>query len=190
MEVKIGVSNRHVHLTQDTLEKLFGEGHVLTEDRPLSQLGQFASTDKVTLKTEKNEIGNVRILGPVRKYNQVEISKTDSYTLGLKPPVRNSGDLENSEKVTLVGPCGEVTIENGVIIAARHIHINTEDLEKYGLYENQIVQVKVNTEKGGIMENVTIKSDPTYTLEMHIDTDDANAFLLGNGSIVEVIKGE
>lgn len=188
MEIKVGVSNRHVHVTKETLEKLFGEGYELHEDRPLSQPGQFASAEKITIKTEKNEIKNVRILGPVRKYNQVEISKTDSYTLGLKPPVRNSGDLENSETITLIGPNGEVTLENSVIIATRHIHLSPADLETYGLTDGQMVSVKVSGEKGGILENVHIKSDPTYLLELHIDTDDANAFLLSNGATVEVIK--
>lgn len=188
MEIKVGISNRHVHLTKDTLEKLFGKDYMLHEDRPLSQPGQFASVEKITIKTQKNEIKNVRILGPLRDYNQVEISKTDSYTLGLKPPVRNSGNLENSETITLVGPNGEVTLENSTIIATRHIHINTNDLEKYGLSDNQIVQVRINTEKGGILDNVIVKSSPNYELELHLDTDDANGFLLSSGDIVEIIK--
>ena len=134
MKIKVGVSNRHVHLTEEVYRILFKDVKMEVV-KELSQPGEFASNLFVTLKTEKNTIERVRVLGPLRKYNQVEISKTDSYTLGLKPPVRMSGDLENSETITLVTENGEVTLENSCIIAARHIHATKEDYEKYNLSE-------------------------------------------------------
>ena len=127
MKVLLGISNRHVHLTEDDYKTLFGD-EPLEKVKDLVQPGEYASNQKVSIKTEKNVINNVRLLGPLRSYSQVEISKTDSFTLGIKPPVRNSGDLENAAEVTIVGPKGEVTKEC-CIIAARHLHINTSDLE-------------------------------------------------------------
>lgn len=188
MNINVGISNRHIHLTEETFKKLYGEDYEPTVRNDLSQPGELAYNETLTIKTEKSNIDNVRILGPFRDYNQVEITKTDAYKLGLKPPVRNSGDVANSESATLVGPNGEVTIETGVIIATRHIHINDSELEEYGLANGQIVNVKINTDKGGIMSNVYVKSSPNYAYELHLDTDDANAFLLNQGDTVEVIK--
>lgn len=182
MKVEIGVSNRHVHLKKDDFIKLFGDVE-LTKDKDLKQPGQYASIYKLTIKTEKNEIKNVRVMGPLREYTQVEISKTDSYALGLNPPIRTSGDLENSETVTLVGPNGEITT-NGCIIANRHIHITEEDKIKYNLKDN--VNVEVKTEKGALLYNVFLKITPDAVLEMHIDTDDANANLIKTGDEGEI----
>lgn len=185
--VTIGVSNRHVHLTDEHLKKLFGDDYELEKKKDLTQPGQFASTALVTLKTEKGIIDNVRILGPVREYTQVEISRTDAYKLGLNPPVRNSGDLENSESVTIVGPNGEITISEGCIIATRHIHILPEQMRQYNLEGKETVSIRINGEKGGILENVYLKvADESY-FELHLDTDDANAHLIKNGDIVEII---
>lgn len=187
MKVTIGVSNRHVHLTEENLNELFGDGYILEKKKDLTQPGQFASTALVTLKTEKGIIENVRVLGPVRKYTQVEISRTDAYKLGLNPPVRNSGDLLDSESVTIVGSKGEITIKEGCIIATRHIHILPEQMRQYNLEGKEIVSVRVNGEKGGILENVYLKvSDDAY-FELHLDTDDANAHLIKNGDIAEII---
>ena len=187
MKVSIGVSNRHVHLTREHLNILFGEGYELVKKNDLSQPGQYASTAVVTLKTDKSEINNVRVLGPVRDYTQVEISKTDAYRLGLNPPVRNSGNLNDSEAITIVGPVGEVNITEGCIIAARHIHILPSQLKVYGLEGRDKVNVKLNGEKGGIITNVYIKVSDDAFLELHLDTDDANAHLIKNGDIGEIL---
>ena len=187
-KVKVGVSNRHIHLNKQDLEALFGPNFELEVDRYLVQSGEYASKQKVTLKTPAGEITNVRVLGPLRNYTQVEISKTDAYKLKINPPVRTSGDLENSERITIVGPNGEVTKESNCIIANRHIHVNSNDLLKYNLDLNKTYKVKVGGIKGGILDNVVLKLKDTYNLELHIDTDDANAFLIANGDEVEIIE--
>lgn len=187
MKVSIGVSNRHVHLTQEHLNILFGEGYELEKKNDLTQPSQYASTATLTIKTEKSEINNVRILGPVRNYTQVEISKTDSYKLGLKPPVRNSGELEGSSPIILVGPKGIVELKEGCIIAARHIHLLPSQLKMYGLEGKETVNVKLYGEKGGIITNVYLKVSEEAFFELHLDTDDANAHLIKNGDVGEII---
>ena len=188
IKIPVGISNRHVHLTKGDLEILFGQGFELEVDHELSQKGQFASKEKVKIKTEYGEIDNVRILGPVRDYTQIEISKTDSYKLKLNPPVRDSGDLINSCGIAIVGPKGELEKEYGCIIANRHIHLNNNDLAKYNLDKNKLYKVRINGEKGGILENIHLKVDDNFTFELHLDTDDGNAFLLKQGDKVEIIK--
>lgn len=188
MKVNIGISNRHVHLNKEHVAILFESE--LTKLRDLVQLGQYACNEVVTIKTSKGEINNVRVLGPVRNYTQVEISKTDAYKLGLNPPVRTSGDLKGSESITIIGPKGEVTIEEGCIIANRHIHMNQETAHELGYINDQRVSVKIDTIKGGILENVHIKITDDGVLEMHIDTDDANAFLVEKGMTGEIIDGD
>lgn len=187
IKVSIGVSNRHVHLTEEVFKKLFGEDAVLEKQKDLTQPGQFASTSKVIIKTEKSTIENVRVLGPLRDYNQVEISKTDAFKLGVNPPVRDSGDLEGSASVTLIGTVGEVTLDKGCIIASRHIHLTPEDVVKYGLEGKTSVNVRVDGEKGGILYNVSLKVSDSYWFEMHIDTDDANGHLISQGDIGTII---
>jgi putative phosphotransacetylase len=187
MEINVGISNRHVHLTEEVFKKLFGDVEI-DQAKELTQPGQYASNFKVTIKTEKGVIENVRVLGPYRNYNQVEISKTDAFKLGLNPPVRNSGALENSESVILIGTNGEVYVPNCCIIPARHIHITPEDVIKYGLEGKKTVMVRINTEKGGIMDNVYIKAAPNSYFELHVDTDDGNAFLLKQGDKVEILN--
>ncbi len=186
MKVLLGISNRHVHLTEEDYKALFNDAP-LEKVKDLVQPGEFASNQKVSIKTEKSTINNVRLLGPLRKYSQVEISKTDSFTLGIKPPVRNSGDLENAEKITIVGPYGEVT-KNCCIIATRHLHINKEDRIKYNLEGVEKVKVKIESEKSTIFEDVYIKENPNYVLELHLDTDDGNGSLAKTGDEVEIIK--
>ncbi len=185
MKVKLGVSNRHVHLSMDDYKILFGDV-ALEKERDLVQPGQFASKQKVALKTAKNIISNVRVLGPFRPYTQVEISKTDSFTLGINPPVRSSGDLEESAEITIVGPNGEIT-KKCCIIPTRHIHINKEEREKYGLVSVEKVKVKINSEKKTILEDVYINESPNFVLELHLDTDDGNASLAKTGDEVEII---
>lgn len=187
MEITIGVSNRHVHLTEEHFKILFGENATLEVVKLLTQPGQFASNCKVTIKTEKSEIDGVRVLGPIRPYTQVEISRTDAYKLGVNPPVRNSGDLKGSSPITIVGPIGSVTIEEGCIIATRHIHATPEDAEKYGLKDGQIVKVEVKNEKGGILYNVAVKVSTANAWEMHIDTDDANGNMIKQGDTGYII---
>jgi putative phosphotransacetylase len=187
MEVKIGISARHIHLNKTDCELLFGKDYQLTEYRKLNQPGEFATQETVTIKTDEYEFNNVRVIGPIRNYTQVEISKTDSYLLGINPPIRNSGDLEGAAMVKIIGPKG--TIERACcIIANRHIHVNKQDLETYGLVPNQIVKVKVDTIKGGIMDNVHVKYNENYAFEMHIDLDDANAHFLNHNDIGYIIK--
>ncbi len=190
MKINIGVSNRHVHLKKEDLEVLFGEGYELTKARDLTQPGMYASAEKVTIKTEKDQIGNVRVLGPARNYTQVEISKTDAFKLGLKPPIRTSGDLEGSSPITIIGPKGELQLEQGCIIANRHIHISEEDAKKYGFENDQIVSVKVDTEKGGIFDHVHIKISKEAFLELHVDTDDGNGFLISSDTMGEILDHE
>lgn len=187
MKVTIGVSNRHVHLKEEDLKKLFGDDFKLEKKKDLNQPNTFASTSQVTLKTSKGIIENVRVLGPLRDYTQVEISKTDAYKLGLNPPVRNSGDLSFSESITILGPCGEVKITEGCIIATRHIHILPEQLKQYKLEGKETVSVRIGGVKGGILDNVYLKVSNESFFELHLDTDDANAHLIKDGDIAEII---
>ena len=187
MKVSIGVSNRHVHLKEEHLKILFGDNFELEKRNDLNQPGQFASTSLVTIKTEKSEIQNVRVLGPTRPYTQVELSRTDAIRLGLNPPIRDSGDIEGSCPVTIIGPKGEVNIEEGCIIPTRHIHILPEQAKAYGLEGRKIVDVKLSGEKGGIINNVHLKVNKKSYYELHLDTDDANAHMVKNGDIGEII---
>lgn len=168
MKIKIGLSNRHVHLTNEDVEILFGKGYKLTPRNYLYQPGQFAAEETVTLKTPKNIKEHVRIVGPTRSYTQVEVLEEDKDYFGINPPVRNSKDLNNSETITIIGPKGEITKQNICIIANRHIHINTRD--KGNLKEDDIVTVEVNS---SILDNVHIKIDDSFKTELHINKDDA-----------------
>ncbi|NLL49588.1 MAG: phosphate propanoyltransferase [Firmicutes bacterium] len=187
-KVPVGVSNRHIHLSQTDLETLFGAGYSLTVRNDLSQTGQFAAEETVTIEGPKSSMANVRILGPTRKETQVEISRTDSFALGVKPPVRDSGSLEGSPGLTLVGPKGKVTLDKGVIIAHRHIHMTEADAETFGVKDKEMVSVRVGGERGVTFDNVLVRVRNDFVLEMHIDTDEANAAILGNGQMVEVIR--
>lgn len=188
MQIQVGVSNRHVHLKKEDLDVLFGENYELSFYKELKQPGQYASKEKVTIKTEKGEIPNVRILGPIRNYSQVEISKTDAFKLGLNPPVRSSGDLEGSSHITLIGPKGILNLNEGCIIADRHIHITEKQMEEFGLKDLKEVSVKINGIKGGILNNVNLKVAENSYFELHLDTDDANSHLIKDGDVVEIIK--
>lgn len=185
MKIKIGVSNRHVHLTKEDYEILFGDKEITIKNN-LVQTGEFASNSVVNIKTEKNTIENVRVLGPFRNYTQVEISRTDSYKLGINPPIRDSGDLSGSEKVTIIGPKGRIEKEC-CIIPTRHIHIDHSNREKYNLLDVEYVSVKVGDIKTTILEKVFIKESQNGVLELHLDTDDANSSLLRTGDIAEII---
>lgn len=183
-KVKVGVSNRHVHLTKEVYEELFN--NPLTKKYDLTQVGEFASNETVGIKTENGEFLNVRIIGPFRSYNQVEISKSDARILQINPPVRRSGDLINSESITIIGEKGSITLDNVCIISERHIHMNKEDAEKYDVVDREIVSVSVKGDKACLMD-AHIKVSDNGVLAFHIDTDDANAALLENNAEVEVI---
>ena len=184
----VGLSNKHVHLSKEHIDILFGKGHELTPIKDLSQPGQFACDEKVDLVGPKRIIKGVRILGPARKESQVEISLSDAFTLGLKDvPVRDSGKLDGTPGIKLIGPCGEVELKKGVIVAARHIHLHTSDAEKYGLKDKDIVKVKVGGPRGVVFENVLIRVNDAYALDMHVDVEEGNAAGLANGDMVEVI---
>lgn len=188
MNIKVGVSNRHVHLSKEDYDFFFGNNE-FTKLKDLSQYGEFASNFVVTIKTDKSEINNVRVIGPVREYTQVEISRTDAYKLGINPPVRMSGNLKDAADITIKYSDKEKVIKNSCILANRHLHVNTKDLDKYNLYDGKSVSVRVFGERGGILDNVIVKSKDNYKLEMHIDTDEANAFNLKNQDEV-ILLGE
>jgi len=190
MKVKVGVSARHIHISEKDFLYLFGENHKLESYKDLKQKGEFASFDKVSIKSEKDTIDNVRVLGPIRKYTQVEVSKTDAIKLGINPPVRSSGDLKDSEALTICYKDKEIFLKNCCIIANRHIHINTKDSFKFGLYNNQVVKVKFDGIKGGTLDNVVVKTNDNYVLELHLDTDDANSHLIVTEDVCEVILDE
>ena len=174
-KILVETSARHIHLTQETVEKLFGEGYQLTVKKMLSQPGQFATNEKLTIVGPKGELKG-SVLGPVRKANQVELSLTDARTIGVKALVRESGDIEGTEGCKLVGPCGEVTIENGVIAAKRHIHFHSSDAEKFGVTNGQIVSVKVESkDRSLVFGDVVCRVSDKFSLAMHIDTDESNA---------------
>ena len=186
--VPVGVSARHVHLCREHMDILFGKDVELKKKKDLMG-GQFAAKECVTILGAKlNSIENVRILGPLRKESQIEISKTDAIKLGLKVNIRESGKIKDSAPITLVGPNGAVSLLEGCIVAKRHIHMSVEDAKKFDLQNNEIVNVKVPGERGGLLSNVQIRIDSSYSLEMHIDTDEANAMEIECGSLLEIIK--
>lgn len=185
MKINVGISNRHVHLNNDDYKVLFGN-HELTKRNDLTQPGMYACNETVTIKGTKRSIENVRVLGPLRNYTQVEVSKTDSYILGVNPPVRNSGDLIGAYPITIIGPCGEITRE-ACIIATRHIHVDKNIRKEHKLEGIEKVSVKIGGEKAGIIENVYLKDSDEAYFELHLDTDDANGFLLNQGDEVEII---
>lgn len=185
--VPVGISNRHLHLSQADIETLFGLGHQLSNFKDLKQPGQFACDEKVDLVGPKGTIKGVRVLGPARKQSQVEISISDGFVLGVKPPVRGSGDLVNSPGCKLVGPCGEVTLLEGVIAAERHIHMHTSEAEVFGLKDRDIVSVKVDGARSIIFNQVVVRVHPEFSLEFHVDVDEGNACGLQNGVEVEIL---
>lgn len=186
--VPVGVSARHVHLTQEHVEELFGKGYQLTQKKELMG-GQFASNELVTIVGIKlRAIENVRILGPVRKASQVEISKTDAIKLGVKAPVRESGNTAGSAPIAIVGPKGVVYLKEGCIVAKRHIHMSPNDAQAAGVVDGQEVSVTAENDRATTFNHVQIRVDPSFTLEMHIDTDEANAAGIATGQTVRIIK--
>jgi len=188
MKVPIGVSARHIHLTQAHVEALFGPGASLTEWKPLSQPNQYAAQETVAVYGPKGSFPKVRILGPARNLTQLEISRTDAFALGLNPPVRESGNIAGTPGVRIVGPAGEVTIEEGVIVAARHIHFHTSDAQKWGIRDKQMLQVKAGGERGVIFDQVLARVSDNYALDMHIDTDEGNAAGIQTGDSGVIVR--
>ncbi|MFD2116753.1 phosphate propanoyltransferase [Paenibacillus yanchengensis] len=186
-QIPVGVSARHIHLSQQHVEILFGEGYQLTEMKPLSQPGQYAANETVQVSGPKGTFPKVRILGPARSQTQLEISKTDSFVLGIKPPVKESGDIAGSAPMKLTGPAGEIELQEGAIIAARHIHFHTDDAKRLGVKDKDRLRVRTGGERGVVFENVIARVSDSFALDMHIDTDEANAAAINNGDIAEII---
>lgn len=187
-QVPVGVSARHIHLTQQDVETLFGEGYQLTKKKDLMG-GQFASNETVTIVGLKlRAIENVRVLGPVRKASQVEISATDAMKLGIKAPVRESGNVAGSAPIAVVGPKGAIYMKEGCIVAMRHIHMSPADAAAAGVHDGDVVSVKADNERGTVFNHVKIRVSESFTLEMHIDTDEANASEIKTGDMVTIIK--
>ena len=188
-EILVETSARHVHVTKETLETLFGKGAELTVKKMLSQPGQFASEQRVDVVGPKNTLKNVSILGPCRKADQVELSATDARSIGISAPIRESGDLDGSAPCKIVGPCGEVEIAQGVIVAKRYIHFTPADAEEFGVKDGQSVWVKVETEnRKAILGDVVIRVSENYSKAMHIDTDESNAIGATPGLMATIVE--
>ena len=189
MKFLVETSARHVHLSQEHLEILFGAGYELTKKKDLSQPGQYACEERVTIVGGKKEMPGVSILGPVRKATQVELSLTDARSIGVVAPIRESGDVAGSGACKLVGPAGEVEVKEGVIAAKRHIHATPEDAEKLGVKDKDIVSVKIDTDgRSLVFGDVVVRVSPKYALAMHIDTDEANAAACAGEVYGEIVK--
>lgn len=188
-EVPIGVSARHCHLSRSDLEILFGQEYQLTKKSDLSQPGHFAASETVSIVGHKGSIENVRILGPLRKETQVEVSQTDTFQLGLKAPIRLSGNIRGSSPITIVGPKRSIYLEEGLIIAQAHIHMSVEDAAHFDVQDGEDVSVEINNEQRPLrFEKVRIRVSPKFKLEMHIDTDEANAGAVQTGQKGRIIK--
>jgi putative phosphotransacetylase len=187
--IPLGISNRHIHLCQYDLEILFGKGYQLKKLKDLIQPGQFAAEETVTIVGPSGEIKNVRILGPVRENSQVEVSLTDSYKLGISAPIRESGKTTGSPGILLKGPRGNRELKEGVIAALRHIHVPPEFAKIFQLKDKEMVDVEVGSIRKTIFTNVLIRISDQFNLEMHLDTDEANASGVNNGEIGKILKG-
>jgi len=185
--IPVGISNRHIHLSRSDIDILFGKGYKLIKLRDLKQPGQYACEEVLTVKGTKGELRRVRILGPERAQTQVELSQSDCIKLKVKADVRESGDLKGSAPIELVGPKGSVKLDEGAIIALRHIHMSQEDAERFDVKDKSVVTVKVNSGRGGHFDNVLVRVSSNYRLEMHLDTDEANAMCIVSGDVVELL---
>ena len=183
--IEMEASGRHVHVTKEQAEILFGHG--LTPDRPLSQPGQWAAKERVAVIGPKGQFHSVAVLGPERKEAQVEISLTDGRTLGIQPPVRASGSVENAPGALLKGPCGEVTLSQGVIAAQRHIHITPEDAQRFGVQDKQIVKLQTYTDRPLVFDDVLVRVSKDFATRVHLDFDEANACGYKNGDLGRIL---
>jgi putative phosphotransacetylase len=186
-KVPVGLSNKHLHLSQEDLEALFGKGYELTPYKALKQPGQYAAEEKVDIVGPKGTIKGVRILGPVRKETQVELAITDARAIGVTAPVKESGKLEGTPGIKLVGPAGEIEIDHGVIIALRHVHLSAEQAKEAGVQDKQMISVRFGGERGVVFDNVLVRAGDGHEAEIHLDTDEGNAAGLKNGDLGELI---
>ncbi len=186
--IPIGVSNRHIHLSKEDLEILFGKGYELNKLKDLKQPGQYAAKETISVIGPKGQFEKVRILGPVRSQTQLEISLSDGFTLGIKPPVRESGKVDDTPGITLKGPKGIIQKHKGAIAALRHIHMPKDYAEKYGFEDNSLVNVVTNGSRKVVFYNVLVRVSDKYDLEMHVDTDEANAAGLSNNDKVTIMR--
>ncbi len=186
--IPVGISNRHLHLCRADLDALFGSGYELSKKNDLSQKGEFASNELVTLTGPRGSIEKVRVLGPLRPETQIEISPTDARRLGVMPPVRLSGDTKGTPGLTIKGPAGEVKMNSGLIIAKRHLHANPEQAKVLGLRDGDVISIRALTERPTIFEGVSVRVRPSFEIELHIDVDEANAAMINNGDSVEIVR--
>ena len=187
-ELPIGLSNRHCHLTQEHIEILFGEGHQLTHLKDLSQPGQYAAQEVIDVKGPKGTISEIRILGPARPESQIEILVSDSYKLGVPVEIRMSGDLDGTPGAELIGPKGSVVIEQGVIVASRHLHISDVEAIEFGLKDKDVISVEVPGVRSLIFNNVIVRVSKDYALDLHVDIEEGNAAGLKNGQKVRIVE--
>ena len=187
-KAEVGLSNKHLHLKNEDIETLFGKGHTLTPTKDLKQPGQFASEEKVDIVGPKGTLKGIRVLGPARPETQIELAMTDARAIGLSAPIRESGKLDGTPGVKLIGPAGEVTIDHGAIIALRHIHLSPEQAIEAGVKDKEVVSIKVEGERGLVFDNVLVRSGNGHEREIHLDTDEGNAAGLNNGDLGEIIK--
>lgn len=185
--IPVGVSNRHIHLSPEAVEKLFGAGYSLCPMRPLSQPGQFAAEETLTILGPKGLIRGVRILGPTREASQVEISRTDGFQLGIHPPIRASGDLEGTPGITLIGPAGCIVLDSGVMVAKCHVHMSDADASYFQVRDGDSLILQMTGERALIFSDVTVRVSPRYMLDFHIDLDEANAANLKTGDQVRLL---
>ncbi|WNR46725.1 phosphate propanoyltransferase [Paenibacillus roseipurpureus] len=185
--IPIGVSARHIHLSKEDLFTLFGEGYELTNFKDLSQPGQYAAQETVAIVGPRGQFEKVRILGPIRPQTQIEVSRTDAFSLGIHPPVRESGQIADTPGLRVIGPQGEVNLENGVIVAARHIHFHTSDAAKWGIQDKQLLRVQLRGERPLIFEDVIARVSDQFALDLHIDTDEGNAAGVKTGDQAELL---
>lgn len=188
--IPVGISARHIHLSKEDTEALFGKGHTLKFFKELSQPGQFAAEEILEVVGPKGTIKKVRVLGPEREKTQIEVSLSDARKLGVQPPIRNSGDLDGTPGIILRGPQGELQVSSGVIIAERHVHMTHQEANYFGLTNGEHIRVLVDGKRGGVLDHVTVRVSDAYALDLHIDTDDANAFGLVQGQKVKFEKVE
>ncbi|MEA4911343.1 MAG: phosphate propanoyltransferase [Oscillospiraceae bacterium] len=181
------VSNRHLHLTRADVDRLFGAGYKLTPKSALSQPGQFACEETVTVIGPKGKLEKVRVLGPERPETQIELSISDAFKIGIQPVVRMSGDIKNTPGATIEGPCGQVAVPNGVIVAARHLHLSDAQAAVFGLRSGDVIRVKTAGERAVVFENVRVRVNKNFDMELHFDFDEANCTGLRNGDIVEIV---
>lgn len=186
--IPIGISNKHIHLCREDLNHLFGKGYELTKIKDLKQPGQFASGEVVTIKGPKGQFEKVRILGPLRDETQVEISISDGFKLGINPPIKESGKLENTPGITIIGPKGSIELKKGTIAALRHIHMPIDVAEKLEVNDKDEVDIEINGIRRAILGNVLVRVSDKYALEMHLDMDEANSCLVKNGDLVKIVK--